>query len=139
MMHEREQRMIFCEFRGYLRENAESKTVDDNRATRRGRHEPRSCGGALRSCRMRKTLAEIDDIDHPTQLLDFRDHPAIVGIAAGRRGKVARHRKRNAPHHKGASYQARATGDSEIVTRIAFSSRPSRPSLPPRADSASRP
>ena len=55
---------------------------------------------------------------------------------AARNGKLARHGEHDLPHHNGASYQARATGDSATVTRIDLSSRPSRPSLPLRAASA---
>ena len=46
--------------------------------------------------------------------LQLGDHPAVVGVAAGRGGEIARHRERDALHHNGASYQARATCDSEM-------------------------
>ena len=64
-------------------------------------------------------------------IAQFGDHAAIIGIAAGRSRKVARHRENEiAFHQSGASYQARAFGDSPTVTRIAEISFGSRPSLP---------
>ena len=69
-------------------------------------------------------------------LTELADHPPVVGITAGTRRKIAGHRERDASHHTGASYQARATCDSESLTRIALSSRPSRPRLLARAASA---
>ena len=62
-----------------------------------------------------------------------RENAAVIGIAAGRRFEIPRHGEGQPLHHTGASYHARATCDSEIVTRIAFSSLPSRPSPPSRA------
>ena len=67
----------------------------------------------------------------PAERAQFRDHAPVIDIAAGRRIEVARDREDEvAFHHKGASYQARAFGDSPTVTRSAGISRGSRPSLP---------
>src|SRR5262249_38393991 len=69
----------------------------------------------------------------PLARLQFSDDAAIVGVASGQGRDVARDRPRYALGHSGASYQARATCDSETVTRIAARALPSRPSPPARA------
>ena len=138
MMHERDQRMARAKLQSHFGKNAISEPVDDDRAPRRNGYQPFLRRFALLLARPRKAFAEIDDIDFPTETLKLRDHAPVVGIAAGRGRKIARHRERDASYHNAASYQARATCDSESVTRIALSSRPSRPSLPARAASASR-
>src|SRR4029077_12510151 len=92
--------------------------------------------GTLLRARLRKAIAQGQHIDLPGERLQFGDDAPVVAVASGRCRKVARHRKADAFHHKGASYQARATCDSEIFTRIASSSRPARPSSPARAADA---
>src|SRR4051812_27805295 len=86
---------------------------------------------------MRKTVPEIQDLDVPAKRREFRNDAAVIGTPAGRCRKITRDRKHNRLHHNGASYQARAVGDSDTVTRMALSSRPSRPSALLRAASAS--
>src|SRR5205814_1462127 len=87
--------------------------------------------------RLRKAVAKANHVDLPAHLLQFSDDAAVVSVSAGRRRKIARHRERDAVHHNGASYDARATCDSEMMMRIAFNSRPGRPSSPARAAFAS--
>src|SRR5438270_8131469 len=136
MMHERNQRMVARKRRRNIRKNAESESIDDNRAARRNSRELPSRVFPLLTIRIRKTFTEVDHIDCPAEPLELADDAAVIDITARWSRKIARHRERNPSHHKGASYQARATCDSESVTRIALRSRPSRPSLPPRAASA---
>ena len=131
--------MLPAQLRCQIGENSKSKSVDDDRAARRDGQKARACRLPLLTAWMRKAVAEIDKVDGPAKPLEFADDAAIVGKTAGRGRKIARYRKRHALHHKGDSYQARATCDSDSVTRIAFSSRPSRPSFPARAESARQP
>ena len=60
------------------------------------RHQPVLRDLALLRTRPRKAVAEIDDIDLPAEALELRDHAPVVGVAAGRGRKIARHRERNA-------------------------------------------
>ena len=53
--------------------------------------------------RPRKAVAETDHVDLPAEPLQFGDDAAVIGVAAGRRRKIARHRERDASHHNGAS------------------------------------
>src|SRR5689334_13245124 len=79
---------------------------------------------------MGKPFAQIQHLRPPAELSQFRDHAFVVSIAAGRSVEIARHRKYEvAFHQSGASYQARAFGDSPTVTRIAVISFGARPSL----------
>src|SRR5262249_47492680 len=94
-----------------------------------------------RACRgtgTRKLAAHVHHVGMPAEARKLGDHAAVVGVAAGRRIESTRDGEHEAPlHHNGASYQARADGDSPMVMRSAAISRPSRPSLPPRTASAS--
>src|ERR1700686_1409270 len=138
MMHQRDQRIARTKLLSGVGHDAERKPIDNDCTAHRYSREQRQCGPAPFAARPRKPFTEIDNIDLPAELFEFRDYATIIGIAAGRVRKVARHREGETPHHKSASYQARATCDSDSVTRIALSSRPSRPSFPVRAASASR-
>ncbi len=95
--------------------------------------QPRSCGRARGIIRRGEAVAEVEQIDLPAEIAEFGNHAPVVGVTAGRGRKIAGHGECETLHHKFASYQARATCDSEMVTRIALSSRPSRPSSPARA------
>ncbi len=87
-------------------------------------------GRARQRIRTREAFAEIDDLRPPAKLAQLRDHALVVGIAAGRGIEIARHREDEiAFHQSGASYQARALGDSPTVTRRPEISRGARPSL----------
>ena len=48
-------------------------------------------------------VAEVEEIDLPTELAKLGNHAPVIGIAAGRGRQIARHRERNALHHSGAS------------------------------------
>src|SRR5262249_27377089 len=137
MMHQREQWMARAQRRGDLRQHPEGEAVDHDRMT--GRQRRKSCAGrgAGIGRGIRKSVAKVDDLDAPTERRELRDDPRVIGIAASWGRKVARPREGGLPHHSAASYQARASGDSATVTRIDLSSRPSRPSLPARAATAS--
>src|SRR4051812_23763810 len=128
--------MVVRKRRRNIRKNAESEPIDDNRAARRNSREPASHVLPLLAVRIGKTFTEVDHIDCPAEPLELADDAAVIDIAARWNRQIARHRERNPFHHKGASYQARATCDSDSVMRMALRSRPSRPSLPPRAASA---
>jgi hypothetical protein len=137
MMHQRQQRMMAGKLRRGFRQDAERKAIDDDGAAGLYRQQLRPGGKAGGFVGPWKTLAEVEEIDPPAELAELGDHAPVVGIAARRGREIARHGEREALHHKSASYQARATCDSEIVTRIAFSSRPLRPNSPARAPFAS--
>ncbi len=128
-MHQRDQRMGRLQFLGRIRQHAERETVDHDRPALRHVGEMRLRGRARERGGMRKTLAEVEYLRPPAKLTQFGDHAAIIGIAAGRRIEVARDRKDEITFHKGASYQARAFGNSPTVTRIAEISFAGRPSL----------
>ena len=132
-MHKRDQLVARTQRRGGLRQYPEGEAVDHDRTTRRQRRKSCTGRGAGIGGGMRKSVAKVDDLDAPIALRKLRDDAAVVGIAAGRGRKVARHGEGGLPYHNGASYQARASGDSATVTRIDLSSRPARPSLPARA------
>src|SRR5215211_1080228 len=125
--------------RGRVGHHAERKPVDHDAQAMRCGYEP----GVRTSVGDRtwtgKFAAEIENPRLPAEPLELGDHAPIVDIASGRRGKVSRNGENEVTHHhNGASYHARADGDSPMVTRIALISRPSRPSLPARTASASR-
>ena len=48
-------------------------------------------------------LAEIDALDGPAEGFELGDDSPVVGVAAGRRGKIARHCKGKPLYHKFAS------------------------------------
>src|SRR5204863_6301556 len=112
---------------------------DDGRAMRHRCQELRGARAGL-IAGTRKTRPDIEDVDRPTEGAKFQNDHAVIGIATCGRRKVARNGKCDAFdlafHHKDASYQARAFGDSPTVTRMALSSGALRPSLPARAASA---
>src|SRR5262249_20209698 len=100
-------------------------------------HELRPGSRAYLRRRLRKALADIEHADAPAKLHQPADDAAVLGGATGRGGEVPGGRGRHPPHPNRAPDQARAVRDSAMVMRIALSSRPSRPSLPARAASAS--
>src|SRR5262245_2692572 len=112
--------------------------VDNNRAASRNLHQSHCRVPLLLLCRKRKSIAELHDLDLPAEPVKLPYHPPTICVAASRPVEITGNRDRDGPHHKGASYQARATCDSERVTRIDVSSRPSRPNLPARVASTSR-
>src|SRR5262249_1030363 len=138
MMHERDQWIPAAELCRCFGNGAKRQPVDNNRAASRNLHQPHCRVPFLLVSRKRKAIAELYDFDLPAEPLKLSNHPAIVCVAASRAAEIPGNRDRNGPYHKGASYQARATCDSERVTRIDVSSRPSRPNLPARVASESR-
>src|SRR6476660_1156359 len=138
MMDQRQQRISGAKLRRRLWQDSKRQPVDHDGAAFGNGEEACLCSCACGFARQRKTVAEIDDIDLPAEAAKLRDHPPVVGVTTGWNRQIARHREREAFHHRSASYQARAICDSESVTRIALSARPSRPSWPARAASASR-
>src|SRR5712691_7524861 len=137
MMHQRDRLVAETQRSGGLGKHAERKPVDhDDPSVRHGREPRPRC---VKACRARagEFIAEIENVRMPAQAAELGDHAPVVGVTSGRRVEVAWNRKDKASaHHTGASYHARADGDSAIVTRIAAISRPSRPSLPARTCSA---
>src|SRR5579872_4334943 len=133
MMHQCEQSIAPRKLRRDFRHGAQRQAVNDDRFTGWYRQEPRACIGQGRFTRPRKSLADVDKLDMPSQMPELGDDASVVGVAAGRGLKTSRHGEGGALHHKGASYCARATWDSESVTRMALSSRPLRPNSPARA------
>src|SRR4029079_18204672 len=130
MMNHRDQRMGFAERFRLLWHHAEGEPVDHDGAALRHVGELRLRGRARQRTWMRESFAQVQDLRPPTQFAQFRNHALVVSIAAGRRVEVARHRENEvAFHQSGASYQARALGDSPTVTRIAVISFGARPSL----------
>ena len=136
MMHQRDESMGCAQCLGGIRQHAEGKAVDHDRRADRQRCQSRPGGRAGIRRGKWKSVAEVDHRGPPAKRRKPFDDAAVIDVAAGRGRKLARHGEHDLPHHNGASYQARATGDSATVTRIDLSSRPSRPSLPLRAASA---
>src|SRR5262249_7709569 len=108
--HDRPRGMQPC---GDFRQGSEGETVDDDRMSGSGRLQARLGIRLLRGGRAGKAIAQADDIDIPIELFQFGDDAAVVGIAAGSGRDVAWYRPGYAPGHSAASYQARATCDSE--------------------------
>ena len=128
----------FCELGRGIGQGAQGKAVDDDRPPVGNAQQPRPRLRSHRFARKGKSFAKIDKVDLPADPREFGDDPLVVCVTAGRRVQIARHGEGRAFHHKGASYCARATCDSESVTRIDLSSRPARPSSPARAGSPAR-
>ena len=121
----------------FLGQRPEGKSVDHDRMLGCERRDAAVRGTARRGRRTWKALADVEHLHAPAQRPQLRDDAPVIGVAAGRGGEIARHHERSRLHHNGASYQALAEGDSRTVMRMAASSRPSRPSLPAFATSAS--
>src|SRR6476620_9752023 len=125
--------MPACNFCDNVWQDSQCQAVDHDRLVVRYLQQKGSRGRPDRLIRRRKSFADIETFDVPTQLPEFSHNPPVVGVATGWRIETAWHREDDALHHKGASYCARATCDSESVMRRALSSLPGRPSLPARA------
>ena len=138
VVDQRDQRMLRTDIQTSFGQNAEREAIDDDGVAAGQRHQQPARLGLRCIAWPRKTFTQCHDIDLPAERREFGDDASVISIAAGRGRKIARNRKGGPPHHNAASYQARATCDSEMVTRIALSSRPSRPSRSARAASASR-
>ena len=120
-MDQRNQRCAPGDLLRCLRQRAERQAIDHDRDSLR--QGPRAAPTQPRAAR--RWAAEIHRPAKTTSIVpaerpQFRDDAPVVAVAAGRRRKIARHRKRDAIHHRAASYQARATCDSAIFTRIAL-------------------
>ena len=135
-MHERDQLMGCTQHLRGFRQYAEGKTVDHDRAVLGQAGKLRTGVGAGSGAGPGKSIAEIDDLRLPTEPRKLGDDPPVIGVAAGGGCKIAGDRKHHRFYHRGASYQARATGDSATATRTDLSARPSRPSLPARPAAA---
>src|SRR6185437_3256333 len=121
VMDECYQGMLFTQSARGFRQNPEGETVDKN-LTGCGHHkQPRLCGHQRFPAGPWKILTKSDDVNCPAELFELGDHAPVVRITAGRRCKVARNCEGKPLHHKFASYEARATCDSDSVTRIALS------------------
>src|SRR4051795_11140490 len=133
MMDERDQRMVGVQVGGELGDRPEGEPVDHDRDAFRNGAQPaaRPIKGA--GARPRKVIADIGDLDAPAEPRELGDDAPVIRIAAGRRREIARYREDDAAHRNDPSYQARATWDSEMVTRMACSSSPPRPRPPLRA------
>src|SRR5262249_46985942 len=136
MMHQRNQRMVRAQRLRGTGQNPEGEAIDHDWTPGRECRQARTGRGARLRRGIRETVAKLDHTGSPTKRRKLRDDATIIGVAPGRGGKVAWHRKEGLLYHNEASYQARATGDSATVTLIDLSSRPSRPSLPARAAAA---
>src|SRR2546423_14779788 len=114
-----------------LRQHPKRQPIDHDRTAFRDIMKMRIRSGTGQRGGPRKSLAEIQHFGPPAKFAQLRDHALVVSIAAGRSLEIAGHRKDHvAFHHKSASYQPRALGDSPTVTRIAEISRGARPNLP---------
>jgi transposase len=102
MMDQRDQRCAPGDLLRCLRQRAERQAVDHDRDSLRQGLEPRQRNRALLGAGLRKSFAHRDDADLPAEL-QFRDDAPVVSVTAGRSRKIARHRKRDAIHHRGAS------------------------------------
>ena len=138
MVNQRHQFVRLVQRFGGLAHHAERQSVDDEEAAGRRRGKLAMRLRKLRARGARKARTEIEDLDLPSGLRQLRDDTPVIDVTAGRGRQVARHREYHLLHRSGASYQARALGDSATVTRIDDSSPPGRPRPPVRAASASR-
>ena len=102
-MDQRDQRCAPGDLLRCLRQRAERQSVDHDRDSLRQGLEPRQRNRALLGAGPRKSIAHRDDVDLPAERLQFRDDAPVVTVTAGRSRKIARHRKRGAIHHRGAS------------------------------------
>ena len=135
MMHQRDQRVASRAAPGRLpaaRRSARPSTTIGRPGRQRSQSRHRRRRGCRRVGRGKPSPRSSTSACQPSRP-QLGDHAPVIGIAAGWCRKIARDREHGRLHHNGASYQARATGDSAIVTRMEASSRPSRPSLPSRA------
>src|SRR3954452_16597307 len=130
MMHHRDQRMALAQRFRLIGHHAECEPVDHDGTAFRHVVQLRLRGCARQLARMRKAFAKIDNLRTPAEFAQFRDHALVIGVAAGRSIEIARYCENEiAFHQSGASYQARAFGDSPTVTRNAETSGGVRPSL----------
>src|SRR6516165_3186187 len=119
-----------------VRKNPEGKAINHNGRMAWQAEEPLGGGGTRCLRGVRKRVADIKHACLPAECRKLRNDAPVVDISAGGGLKIAWNGEYGLLHHSVASYQARASGDSATVTRIALSSRPSRPRLPRRALSA---
>ena len=84
-------------------QGAERKSVGDDGTA--FRHHQQSCfgGGAGLFGGPGEILAEIDALDGPAEGFELGDDSPVVGVAAGRRGKITGHCKGKPLYHKFAS------------------------------------
>src|SRR5438477_11552099 len=125
--------MSACNFSRNVRQDSQCQAVYHDRSAVRYLQQKGSRSRPGRLIWRRKSFADVETFDVPAQLPEFGDDPPVIGVATGWRIETAWHREDDALHHKGASYCARATCDSESVMRRALSFRPGRPSSPARA------
>src|SRR5262252_5482621 len=120
MMYQREQRRSARQLGSEIRQDAQRQAVDDNRLAGSYLQEPFTRAGAGFLTRPRESLAEIDQFNVPTQTFELGDNPSIICVAAGWGLQTPGHGESGTLHHKGASNCARATWDSDSVTRMAL-------------------
>ena len=86
-----------------LHEGAERESVGDD-GTGFGHHQQSRFGrGADLPVGPGKGLAKIDAVDGPAENFELGDDPAVIGVAAGRRGKITGHCEGEPLYHKLAS------------------------------------
>ena len=100
MMHQRNQRCAPRDRLRFLRQRAERQSVDHDRHALRNGLQPRQRNRALLGAGARKSVAQRHDIHLPAEHPQFRDDAPVVAVTAGRRREIARHRKRDAIHHR---------------------------------------
>ena len=99
-------------FRG---EHPEGEAVDHDRALAGKLGDAPLRRGTRRRGGARKALADVEHLHVPAGGAQLRDDAPVIGVAAGRCRKIARHHEHDLLHHNGASCQALAEGDSKTV------------------------
>ncbi len=102
-MDQTDQRPLLRHHLGFRRQRAQGKAIDDDRDALGQGKKPRQRLGALLRRWPRKALAQRADINLPAQPAQSGNQTPIIGIASAGRRKIARHRKSDALHHRGAS------------------------------------
>ena len=109
VMDESDQMVARAEFAHFFGQRAKGEPVDDDRHARWRLGNSRARKLSRLFARKREALADVEQVDLPAHLAKQLDNAPIVGVTAGRNRQIPGHGEDDAPHHKGDSYQARAT------------------------------
>ena len=103
VMHKAHQHVVRTQAARRFGQGAERKSVGDDGTAFRHHQQPCFGGGAGLFGGPGEILAEIDALDGPAEGFELGDDLPVVGVAAGRRGKITGHCKGKPLYHKFAS------------------------------------
>ncbi len=109
VVHKAHQHVVRTQAARRFGQGAECKAVGDDGTAFRHHQQPRFGGGTGLLGGPGKVLAEIDVLHGPAEGFELGADAPVIGITAGRRGEITRHRKGELLYHKFASYDAHAT------------------------------